>query len=153
MMEEILQRYETSIAWANAARQITEEQWLSPMKDGKWSIAETVSHLIAWDRFILDVRLPHIAPGKQLASAPVDVETMNGDAARYARSGVTRDELLDQWVDVRSRLLDKLRTHSEESFAAPYYIGDREMTLARYIEGMIDHDLHHREQMDAFLGR
>lgn len=151
MMEDVLQRYETSIAWANACRQITDEQWLTPMQPGKWSIAETVSHLISWDHFILEQRLPHVAPGKRLPSVPVDVEKMNGDAARYARSGVARDTLLDQWVSVRSQLLAKLREQSEASFTAPYYIGEKEMTLSRYIEGMIEHDMHHRGQMDAFL--
>jgi len=51
----------------------------------------------------------------------------------------------------RTRLLKRLESVPGTDRDAPFFIGNRSLTLTDYLKGLADHDEHHRKQIEAFL--
>ncbi|WP_139489530.1 DinB family protein [Brevibacillus dissolubilis] len=144
--------YTSLITWAeDDLAKLDDETWLTPMKPGKWSIAEVLSHLIAWDRFVCEERIQHIQPGEILHKVSSDEQETNRRAAEYARAGISKEALIAEFKETRQKLIDAVDALSEAEFITPFRIGERELTIETYMQGMIHHDTHHRQEIDDFL--
>lgn len=148
--QEIIAEYEVLNRWADSLKSIPDELWLLPTAPGKWSVAENLAHLMFWNRFILEERLPHIAPDAELVSK-VDGELKNRQASQYARSGISKEKLVDEWLFVGRQLVDALHNIPEELFHCHYQINGKSMNLISYLQSMLQHDKHHQEQIDLFV--
>ncbi|TDL80143.1 DinB family protein [Peribacillus frigoritolerans] len=149
-MEEMKNHYSSFDSWILSLKQMRNEEWFQPIQEGKWSAAEIVSHLIAWDRFTLDQRLGKLKENAVLDPFP-DFQSVNDRAAEYAKSGITKDELIAEFMEVRSAAVDGLLKFEGEELQFHFKIGDHPFTIASYMEDFIGHDLHHKAQIDAFL--
>lgn len=147
---EIIEQYEAFNQWVGSLKEMEDALWLQPTAPTKWSVEENLAHLMFWNRFILEERLPHIAPGAQLVSK-VDGELKNAQASQYARSGISKVELLSEWLAVGQQLVDTLRNIPEEHYLTDYQINQKSMNLSIYLESMLQHDKHHQQQIDSFL--
>lgn len=147
--QQLLQQLEEAIAWVKDLAVLPDDLWLTPTAEGKWSVGEIVSHLMFWDRIIVEQRLPYIKPGVQLES--LNDQTVNDRASAYARSEASRQTVIDEFVHYRQAYIGDMRRRSGEELHAAFQIGQTSLTLAHYAEEMIEHDRHHKKQIDEFL--
>ena len=147
--EDLLRRFEVFVPWARSLTGMDERFWLIPMGQGKWSIGECFAHLFVWDRYALTHRLPYFEPDAKLVPGPAP-QTLNNFASSYARSGITRDNLIEQFVHARQALAAQFRAMSPERLDAPLEIAGTATTPRKYLEELVVHSEHHRRQIERF---
>jgi uncharacterized damage-inducible protein DinB len=151
-IEEMKNHYKNFDSWVVSLKQLLHEEWLQPIDEGKWSSAEIISHIIAWDRFTLDQRLGKLMGNDVLDPFP-DFQSVNDRAAEYAKSGVTKNEMIDEYIEVRSALVEGFLKFEGAVHRFHFKIGKHPFTIASYMEDFIGHDLHHKAQIVAFLAK
>ncbi|MCA0926594.1 DinB family protein [Bacillus altitudinis] len=147
--DTVIKHYEHTLEWVQSLTEVTEEEWRSAIADGKWSIAEIIAHFVPWDEFILHDRLKEFWNNKALPQAP-DVHEMNRQSAERARKE-ERSETIGRFIAVRTELLQEMKKIEPSRWNASFLIGQTELTLSSYFEGLIKHDLHHMEQIKKVL--
>lgn len=143
--------------YVNALQTIEERLFFEPIAEEKWSIAEIISHISFWDEYIRKEMLPQMKQNAVIES--IDIETLNKQAAAYARSGVSQQQILDKQLKQRAQLLSDLKEKDEEEFFASFTMNGEEIdeysgyphTIFNYIAAFIWHDNHHKKQMEQFL--
>lgn len=147
--DTVIKHYEHTLEWVQSLTKVTEEEWRSAIADGKWSIAEIIAHFVPWDEFILDDRLKEFWNEQALPQAP-DAHEMNQQSAERARKE-ERSETIGRFIAVRTELLQEMKKIEPSRWNASFLIGQTELTLSSYFEGLIKHDLHHMEQIKKVL--
>jgi uncharacterized damage-inducible protein DinB len=150
-MSEVLNQYKNFTNWLQQLKQIPEEYWLEPIKDGKWSVGEIIAHIKAWDVFVWDERVAYFVSGSQIPAKNVDVQEINSNAANEARSGISKNQLLDEVIECRLVVAKKLGEVPSSVWQEKIEMGSKMITLCKYISGLVEHDEHHRVQIEEFL--
>ncbi|MGG0656642.1 DinB family protein [Rummeliibacillus pycnus] len=145
----MLHHYKTSIQYVEGLRDLSEIQWFTPIVEGKWSTCEIIGHLISWDRFLTDIRLPNLFIKNKKVTSP-NVHEMNTIAASESKEKLKAD-VIQEFIDERWKLLRILNDLSNEVFNQAFKIGKSNLALGEYFEGLIEHDLHHFQQITDFL--
>ncbi|MED3571286.1 DinB family protein [Cytobacillus praedii] len=145
----ILSHYEHSIQWVKELEQLSEEQWRTPIKEGKWTIAEIIGHLIPWDEFIVNDRLPYFFKDIELPKGP-DAQMLNDQAASESRIR-TKEETIERFAATRQTLLTALHEMDDHLWSKELIIGKSTLSLASYFQGMVEHDNHHFEQIKKVI--
>lgn len=122
----------------------------SPIEAGKWSTFEILSHILFWDRFIIE-RLSIIKSNLQLSNANINVDEFNKNAVNYVKSGISYEDLLLEIIVTRTKLVNLLKTFSDVDFQKQFIIQDREDTIQSYMNAMVEHDQHHFNQIFTFI--
>lgn len=149
--EAVITAFEEPIAWARSLKRLKPDRWLVPTAPGAWSVGGCLAHLLAWDRYLLDYRLPLIHAGAQLPASPGD-EALNGPAAAYA-SATPQDALIEEFVAVRGELARHCRELSSAEFEAPFTINGIPFSFHAYLDMLIEHDCEHQAELAPFLAR
>ena len=147
--DTVIKHYQHSIEWVQSLTELTDKEWRSAIAEGKWSIAEIIAHFVLWDEFILHDRLKEFWNNKALPQA-LDVHEMNQQSAERARKE-ERSETIGRFIAVRTKLLQKMKKIEAPRWTTPFLIGQTELTLSSYFQGLIKHDLHHMEQVKQVL--
>ena len=148
---QIIEEKLSLIAWSESLKGLADDVWFSSFKEGSWGIADVISHFISWDQFLLDYRLPFIIRSEEIPAVKVDVEEINGVASRYARSGITRVSLINDFIATRSEVVSQIENIPAEKFHEPIIIGKSSLILSNYFTDLIEHDRTHRNQINTFL--
>ncbi|WP_164931569.1 DinB family protein [Longirhabdus pacifica] len=149
--ENILQQYDDFIHWGKTLRNVSEQQWLEPVEEGKWSTAEIVGHLTAWSSMLLENRLELFKPGHTLKVFTKNAEDVNTEAADSARNQFSQSELMNRYIQINTRIKHKLELIPEAHYSSSFYIGKNELTLSSYMQGIIQHEQHHQKQINTFI--
>ncbi|WP_249670410.1 DinB family protein [Bacillus sp. FSL M7-0307] len=147
--DTVIKHYEHTLEWVQSLTKVTEEEWRSAIAEGKWSIAEIIAHFVPLDEFILHDRLKEFWNEQALPQAP-DAHEMNQQSAERARKE-ERSETIGRFIAVRTELLQEMKKIEPSRWNASFLIGQTELTLSSYFEGLIKHDLHHMEQIKKVL--
>ncbi|EMI14943.1 hypothetical protein C883_338 [Bacillus stratosphericus LAMA 585] len=147
--DTVIKHYEHTLEWVQSLTEVTEEEWRSAIADGKWSMAEIIAHFVPWDEFILHDRLKEFWNDRALCKAP-DVHQMNRQSAERARHE-ERSETIRRFIAVRTKLLQEMKKIEASRWNTSFLIGQTELTLSSYFQGLIKHDLHHMEQVKQVL--
>lgn len=115
-------------------------------------IADVISHFIAWDQFMIDNRISYLLKNEPFPQMVIDVEEINRAASSYTRSGITKSQLIDEFISVRNLLLSLLDQLDTEQFARSLP-GKENMTLGDYFVGMIEHDQTHIAEIESFINQ
>lgn len=150
-MSEILTQYKGFTNWLQQLKQMPDEYWLVPIKDGKWSVGEIVAHIKAWDVFVWDERVAYFVSGSEIPAKKVDVEEINSNAANEAKSGISKNQLLDEVIECRQVVAKKLGEVPSSVWQKRIEMSSKMITLCEYISGLVEHDEHHRTQIEEFL--
>ncbi|AHN23634.1 DinB family protein [Lysinibacillus sphaericus] len=148
--KQILMHYEKSILWLEHLLDVTEQQWRMPIQQGKWTVAEVIGHLIPWDQFVLNERLPFLFSRNQLPKGP-NVEQMNAQAASSSRLQ-SKAQIVQTLLKCRRLLLQALHDLPDQQWQQSFKIGCSELTLYSYFAGLVEHDQHHFLQVQSVLG-
>ncbi|MGG0722370.1 DinB family protein [Bacillus mycoides] len=149
--ERILEEKLSLIEWCQTLNGISEDIWFQPFKKGSWAIADVISHFIVWDEFLMKYRIPYFISGQSVPNVPTDVEEMNKGAIKYARSGISKEELIDQFSFTRKQLVDQINQISARNFKDDYQFGTKRVRLNDYFSSLIQHDLKHKEEIMQFI--
>ncbi|WP_242218595.1 DinB family protein [Bacillus cereus group sp. BfR-BA-01380] len=144
----VIEELNQLIPFLNSLEAVNDKIFFSPISEGKWSTAAIISHLMYWDRFILEERLEGMNNGELLPKSKVNVEDMNRLAEKYAHSGISKVQLIQEVCETRQRLLDSL---VDKNLEIIFKIGSNEMTVNEYFKGMVEHDNHHIKQIKGLL--
>ncbi|TCJ06482.1 DinB family protein [Cytobacillus praedii] len=120
-----------------------------PIKEGKWTIAEVIGHLIPWDEFIVNDRVPYFFKNNELPKGP-DAQAVNDQAASESRIR-TKEETIDRFAATRQTLLTALDEMDDHLWSKELIIGKSTLSLAAYFQGMVEHDNHHFEQIKKVI--
>ncbi|PEX41661.1 hypothetical protein CN464_27800, partial [Bacillus cereus] len=139
--ESILEEKLKLIEWCQTLKSVTNDVWFEPFRKRSWGIADVISHLIVWDEFLMKFRIPYFISGQSVPNVPTGVEEMNEGAIKYARSGISKEELLDQFSFTRKQLVDQINQISSRNFKDDYQFGTKRVRLDNYFSSLIQHDL------------
>lgn len=140
--------YEVYLASLNTSVQ-TDEEAHTPIAEGKWSISQILYHMAEWDRFIREERINQMEPSREVDASP-DVDTFNREAVRPV-DNYRFPEVLSHAQRQRALLGKAIEEMPEENWNSAFEISGKNMTPAAYFEGILEHDAHHRRQIDGFL--
>jgi len=150
-IQKMLQQFEEWIVFCESLVSVDEETWNSSLAPGKWSIKSIVSHMMLWDRYFYEEAIHKIALGEPLTLVNKAFEPFNRAAAEYAKT-VAADELLQYAISYRKKIIQDLRTLSEERANQTYIDGDgNPFEITEYLKDFIGHDQHHMNQMKQFF--
>ncbi|EJS54498.1 hypothetical protein CN957_29185 [Bacillus cereus] len=149
--ESILEEKLKLIEWCQTLKSVTNDVWFEPFRKRSWGIADVISHLIVWDEFLMKFRIPYFISGQSVPNVPTGVEEMNEGAIKYARSGISKEELLDQFSFTRKQLVDQINQISSRNFKDDYQFGTKRVRLDNYFSSLIQHDLKHKEEIIQFI--
>lgn len=150
-LAEMKHHYKDFDGWIHSLKGLTDTEWNMPLGEGKWSVAAVVSHLLFWDQYSLKERFPYFKEGAQLPSFP-DFQGVNDRAREYAGK-TTKEEILDGLIAVRGEFGRMLEEMDDDKLAVAFKISDHHMTVSSYFIDFIQHDLHHKKQVETALGR
>ena len=104
--ESILEEKLSLIEWCQTFKCVTHDEWFESFRKGSWGIADVISHFIVWDEFLIKHRIPYFISGQSVPNVPINVEEINKGAIKYARSGISKEELIDEFSCTRKQLAD-----------------------------------------------
>ncbi|PLS17093.1 hypothetical protein CVD28_13645 [Bacillus sp. M6-12] len=145
-----IEKYEQFNVFVISLKDIPADLWLCPIKEGKWSIGEIVSHFYYWEKFILEERLQKFLSGEKDFVKP-DVELMNQAASEFAKSGASRETIINLFTESRSQIAALLTSLPAEVLDCEISFGSNPITIRKYIIGFEEHDQHHKRQIEEFL--
>ncbi|MGO4697227.1 DinB family protein [Paenibacillus sp. 2TAB26] len=155
---ELIQQFGSLAPWYSSLSHITPEPaWLNPIKEGKWSAAEIIAHLDRWDQYFITSVLLEAEKNSNVEFPNHD--EYNAASSAYALSGILPSEILNQAIETRQKLVQKLTEMTEQQFFHPITVHGNThcpQTKAPYSIGylifdFIQHDEHHRKQVEEFL--
>ncbi|MGF9770388.1 DinB family protein [Bacillus albus] len=149
--ENILEEKLNIIEWCQTLKEVPDDIWFQSFKNGSWGIADVISHFIIWDDFVMKYRIPYFLSAQSIPYIPTDVEEMNKSAITYARSGISREELINQFSYTRKQLVDEIEGIPAYNFNNDFQIGTKKVMLNHYFSSLIQHDLKHKEEINQFL--
>ncbi|UHJ53010.1 DinB family protein [Bacillus paranthracis] len=149
--ENILEEKLNIIEWCQTLQQVPDDIWFQALREGSWAIADVISHFIVWDVFLIKDRIAYFISGQSVPNVPIDVEEMNKGAIKYARSGISKEELLNQFSVTRKQLVDGIGRIPTQYFYNDYQFGTKKVKLNHYFSSLIQHDLKHKEEIMQFL--
>lgn len=147
--KQIVLHFEDLLGRVEELQHLSEEQWRTPINKGKWSIAEVVGHLISWDEFVLQQRIPFLFKETQLPKSP-DTELINHQASVVSKSR-TKEETIEMFIDGRKRIIKKIDNLEDDLWNQGFEIGEGTLTLFSYFFSIVEHDEHHLRQIHRVL--
>ncbi|PFE97956.1 hypothetical protein CN325_12880 [Bacillus thuringiensis] len=149
--ENIVEEKSNLIQWCQTLKGVPDDIWFQSFKNGLWGIADVISHFIIWDDFVMKYRIPYFLSTQSVPHFPTDVEEMNKSAIIYARSGISREELINQFSYTRKQLVDEIERIPADNLNDDFQIGTKKVRLNHYFSSLIQHDLKHKEEIMQFL--
>ncbi|WP_052400906.1 DinB family protein [Oceanobacillus jeddahense] len=147
--KEILEHHRCVIEFVQALKDLTEDEWRTPIAENKWTVAEVISHLIPWDEFVLYKRIPYLFTDDKLPKSP-EAAIINAKAALKARK-TEKKIIIDKFILGRSNLLKAIDIIPEHHWKNELTIGQTRLSLLDYLGGLAEHDFHHFEQVKDVL--
>lgn len=143
--DDLLNHNRNMSLWVHSLNELAEEKWRTQIAENKWTVAEIISHLSAWDSYIIDFRLA--IENEDFPTSP-DVDEFNSTAAEYARNH-SKETILSEFAKNRNQLIECIKKLDENKLEKPFY---RNLTILQYLGGFIEHDLHHQKQILYVIG-
>lgn len=135
----VVEQFRGLTAWAATLTELNDADWFKPIAEGKASPAEIVSHLMHWDRYLINDVIPSVQSGGDISFPEFD--PFNAEAYKYAKSGINRNQLLDEFRATREELCNLVLELDEETRGK----------LLPIVVDFIDHDNHHKSQIEGAI--
>jgi hypothetical protein len=131
----VIDNFRKNLGWAGKLDEVSDTLWFMPIAEGKASSAEIISHLVRWDRYFITDVIPTVRSGGDIAFPEFD--PFNAEAYKYAKSGVSKSQLLGELHATREELCNLVLELDDETRAKVLPI----------VVDFIDHDNHHMNQI------
>lgn len=155
----VIDSYGEFSEWLGTLKELSNEEWEQPISDGKWSVREVISHFMNWDNYLIATVVPLVKDGEPFGFPAFD--SFNKLASSYATSGISKDDLLDEVILTRNHLIQVLKDMPEEVITKSLPVGGythcphtgEPYSLIYIIQEFIEHDLHHKTQLQEVLNQ
>lgn len=152
----LIQDLETLILTLATYKNLSTEQWSNPISKGKWSPAQIVSHINAWDQILITNIIPALV--RDHAIQFPDTEMINSEAAQFVTT-ISQYDLIEQAIQTRKKLVQSFHELPDIikniTFTINCYEQDpktgESFTLLYLLADFVEHDLHHTKQIDTFI--
>jgi len=143
--DPILSQLESSLQLVTAILRMAADD--SSARVGAWNLRDIAGHLAATERDCYEPRIHAIAAGD---SPTFDFFT--NDDTDF--SGIQLESALEEWAETRARLIEFVRTLSEEQRRLTG-LHDRygDVTVDRYLEIALEHDRDHLRGLERLAGQ
>ncbi len=131
----VIEQFRGLTEWSDTLEGLSDAVWFKPIAEGKASTAEIIAHLMRWDRYLITDVIPTVRGGGDIAFP--DFDAFNAESYKYAKSGVSKNELLDELHAAREELCRLLLDADVDT---------REKMLPIVVD-FIEHDNHHKSQI------
>ncbi|MFC5700374.1 DinB family protein [Cohnella faecalis] len=134
-----------------------DSTWNKPIAEGKASVAEIIGHLLNWDNYLIETVIPTVKNGGGMEFP--DFDTFNKAGYAYVKNK-PRSLILQEFNSAREKLSEMLLnslefidkpTTSNGVSVCPHT--GRPYSLIYIIEEFIEHDEHHKSQINAVITR
>ncbi|MEN2767458.1 DinB family protein [Ornithinibacillus xuwenensis] len=148
--KSILEHYQKSIEWVNNLSNLSEKQWRMPIATNKWTVAEVIGHLIPWDEFILMNRIPYFFEATNLPKSP-EVEAINQKASVDSKER-EKEETITIFTHFRREIISALEKFEDAKWTKEIVMNQSTFSLYHYFSGLVEHDIHHFQQIHHAIG-
>lgn len=104
-----------------------------------------MGHLVPWDNFVLEKKLPYLKSQIKELEKP-NVREMNSNAALESRN-MSKELGIQKFTETRLILVNEISKMPVSEFGKVLNIGASMLTVTEYFKGLIEHDLHHFQKM------
>jgi uncharacterized damage-inducible protein DinB len=149
--QELVSRMQDFCGFLAGLGGVRAEVLLAPMAEDKWSVQETIAHIMAYDESFLQSAVLPIEEGRQ-PHIPDEAgnQSFNERAAALGRK-LTKAEVLERATQARRQLVDHLQRLPAEAFRTkPEGRADADMAELLYRD-FVSHDKGHVERMQRYL--
>lgn len=146
---EILAHHQNFISFIHSLKSINENILRKPIGEGKWSIIEIVGHFYPWDEFVLQQRIPYLFTEEYLPKAP-SIDELNDQSSLHTSTEAV-ENTLEKCIHLREELLSQLQQIPEHDWLIPIQINQSTLTFYKYLKGLMEHDLHHINQIKSTI--
>ncbi|PEL51880.1 DinB family protein [Bacillus wiedmannii] len=156
-IQKVINQLEKFNTYIKELKEVSIDVLIEPVKIGKWSAIEIISHIQFWDRYLIETTIPMLRQGDEIQFPNHD--NYNENAVLYVNNGKTTAEVINETINWRKKLLRVLSEVQDEIVNKPivingnYYCpntGER-YTLLYLCQEFADHDLHHIHQINEKL--
>lgn len=155
--EKIIREFGAYSDWLGEIKTVEPSVLEKPIQEGKWTVSEIIAHILKWDEHLSDQVIPAVLDGEGMEFP--EFGPFNERAAAYART-ITPGELIENAQDTRAHLISRLLELPKEVLERPVTSNGETncphtglpYTLIYIVGDFINHDTHHRKQIDGFLG-
>lgn len=124
--------------------------WLEPIAPGKWSLKELLCHLWYWDVYSLERMVPYFEHNAKLPEF-MDIDTYNKEAITQASTFTNIDSLVSAFVETRTKMIHTIEKIYDPAIRFTIGKGKRQYSIDSYVKIFVDHDEHHRKQIELLL--
>lgn len=146
---EILFHLAESVTFIKNLEGLSEDKWRAQIAENKWTVAEVVGHLIPWDEFLLNNRIPYLFSNDSLPAGPNEHE-VNSKAALESRNS-SKEDIIEKFIMVRLKLQEAITDLNDELWNNEIEIGSTKISLFDYLQGFAQHDEHHFHQIKKVI--
>lgn len=147
--EKLLVHLERSVNWVENLLDLTEEAWRKPIAPGKWTIAEVICHLLVWDKFLLENRIPFLFDQEELPKGP-NADEVNKQSSEESVEK-SKKQIISIFISRRRSLIIAINNLPDELWKKKIKIGESTLLLSDYLLGFIEHDFHYFKQIKEVL--
>ncbi|QHE52822.1 DinB family protein [Pontibacillus sp. HMF3514] len=147
----IINHHLESIQFVKSLDCLSEKEWRTQIEDNKWTIAEIIGHFKPWDEFVIHKRLPYLFSDSALPKGP-NSENLNTESASISREQ-SKEATINEFISIREKLYKAINIIPDQQWEKKFSIGETELSLYEYLNGLAKHDIHHFEQIKKVLNR
>lgn len=148
---ERIEKFKSFIPFLHSLRAVSEDSWTAPFQPGKWSTRDVIAHILLWDQYFEAEAIARIASGDPLTLKHIEFNAFNQNAVTYARNH-NQNVLIDQAIAVREQIIYQLEHLSDEARLNTYIDSDgHPFTIQNYLDDFVEHDNHHRIEIERLL--
>jgi hypothetical protein len=114
---------------------------------GAWDLRDIAGHLAATERDCYEPRIRAIAQGEN-----PEFDFFTNDETDF--SGIQLEAALEEWITTRSRLIDYVRTLSDDQLVLTgHHERYGNVTVDRYLQIALEHDRDHLRGLERLAGQ
>lgn len=150
-MDDLIKSFEEWISFTSYLKELNEEVWDSSIEQGKWTIRSIISHIMLWDKYFYEEAFKNITSDKKVTLKHLNFDDFNNKAIIYGRT-ITTNELYEKTIFYRKKIIEDIRTLSEEVINRNYIDEDGNVfNIPQYLKDFIWHDQHHMNPLKEYL--
>ncbi len=122
--QEMAAEFKSYIPFIEGLQALDETLWDRPIEEGKWSLKALVAHLLKWDQYFYEEAIAKIRRQEPLTVRHLNFDEFNYNARIYSETQ-TKEELIAQFIDWRSKIVEAIGGLDDSEFEKEYVDGDR----------------------------
>ena len=148
---EMIEKFNSFIPYVITLNDLDKNHWNSPIAEGKWSLKDVICHIMLWDKYFYEKAIEKIKQKQSLTLQHLNFDEFNANAREYSKTQ-TKEEIVQQFVTYRTKIIQDISGLSEEDYVQEYLDADNNsFSIREYLIGFVPHDEHHKQQIENYL--